>query len=107
MTEAIPKRVGPPPKSLKIRAVINRYLVRGDWRFKYLQMPEEEGEDEPHSDAHDPSDDHEGEQAQVRHGLEDGVEFWHGAQLLRKHLRLLGHALQGVLLISRTLRLGE
>ena len=35
-----------------------------------LQVPEEEGEDEPHSDPHDPSNNHEGQQAEVGKGLE-------------------------------------
>ncbi len=67
-------------------------------------MPEEECEDEPHSDAHDPSDEVEYEEPEVCHGAEDGVELWHRAELLRKDLGLLSGlletALPGLLLLS-------
>ena len=71
----------------------------------HLQMPEKEGEDKTDTNSHDPGHDHEGEEPQVGHGLEDSHELGHWPELLSKDPAFLGNLLEFLLLIFLSLLL--
>ena len=63
-------------------------------------MPEEESKDETNANAHDPGHNHAHQQPEVGQGSEDCNELRHGLQLLGKHLSLVGHLFQLLLLVQ-------
>jgi hypothetical protein len=58
----------------KYRCPMRILLTLSLYRKKcYLKMPEEEGEDEPDADAHDPGHQHKHQEPDVREGLKEKV----------------------------------